>query len=105
MEIAADSGGAVYEPGMSASSRGVGVVLIASDRNLPAAEIMPPQHPCSPEIDLASLLPGGAHEDPDVASALAAIDKEEASAMHELEDSPPSDLSPDNAARRTRTVR
>ena len=72
----------------------VGVVLIASDRSLPAAEIMPAsrQHPCSPEIDIASLLPGSAHEDPDVARANAEIDKEEAFAMHELENLPPSDF-------------
>ena len=72
----------------------VGVVLIASARSLPAVEIVPPspQHPCSTEIDIASLLPGGAHQDPDVARANAEIDKEEASAMRELENSPPSDF-------------
>ena len=50
---------------------------------------------CSRSVNIASLLPGGAHEDPDVAAANALIDSEFASALTEIQTSPPADAALD----------
>ena len=50
---------------------------------------------CSKSVNIASLLPGGAHEDPDVAAANALIDNQFALALIQIQTNPPSDAALD----------
>src|SRR5882762_7711658 len=49
-----------------------------------AAQVIPPFSVCSRNVNIASLLPGGAHEDPDVATAAAFITLTEQIALQEV---------------------
>ena len=56
------------------------------------ATTIPPFAICSGNVNVASLLPGGAHEDPDVAAAGAFITLTEQTLLQEVEDSSSLDL-------------
>jgi cytochrome c peroxidase len=60
-------------------------------RTVSAQSSPPPLNVCSKAVNIASLLPGGAHEDPDVAAANALIDSEFASAQTQIQTNPPAD--------------
>src|SRR4030088_3414 len=49
---------------------------------------IPPFSICSQNIDVASLLPGGAHEDPEVATAVAFINLTESSLIQQVAQAP-----------------
>jgi cytochrome c peroxidase len=49
-----------------------------------AAKVIPPFSVCSRNVNIASLLPGGAHEDPDVVTAIAFITLTESNLLQEV---------------------
>lgn len=57
-----------------------------------AATVIPPFSVCSRNVNIASLLPGGAHEDPDVVIANAFITLTESSLLQQVEQAPSLDL-------------
>jgi cytochrome c peroxidase len=57
-----------------------------------AATVIPPFALCSGNVNVASLLPGGAHEDPDVATAAAFITLTESSLLQQVEQASSLDL-------------
>jgi cytochrome c peroxidase len=56
------------------------------------ANAIPPFAVCSRNVNIASLLPGGAHEDPDVATAAAFINLTESTALQQVEQASSLDL-------------
>src|SRR5258708_31866039 len=60
-------------------------VLAKTEAVRPAA--IPPFAICSGNVNIASLLPGGAHEDPDVAAANGFITLTESTALQQVADS------------------
>ena len=56
------------------------------------AKVIPPFSVCSRNVDIASLLPGGAHEDPDVAIAAAFITLTESSLIQQVDQASSLDL-------------
>jgi cytochrome c peroxidase len=57
-----------------------------------AATVIPPFAVCSGNVNVASLLPGGAHEDPEVATALAFVTLTESSLLQQVEQASSLDL-------------
>ena len=69
-----------------ACAAGLGATILAHAafaQTAPPQPTIPPQQ-CSSQIDIASTIPGGAHEDPDVAAANAFIDATFAAAVAQL---------------------
>jgi cytochrome c peroxidase len=60
-------------------------------RTLSAQSTPTPLDICSKSVNIASLLPGGANEDPDVAAANALIDSQFAAAQFQIQTNPPAD--------------
>jgi cytochrome c peroxidase len=58
-------------------------------RTASAQSTPPPLDICSKSVNIASLLPGGANEDPDVAAANALIDSQFAAAQFQIQTNPP----------------
>ncbi len=56
------------------------------------ATVIPPFSVCSRNVNIASLLPGGAHEDPDVVTAAAFITLTEQTALQQVEQASSLDL-------------
>jgi cytochrome c peroxidase len=64
----------------------------AAQKSASAATVIPPFAVCSGNVNVASLLPGGAHEDPDVATANAFITLTESSLLQQVEQASSLDL-------------
>jgi cytochrome c peroxidase len=69
---------------LAAGCATVGVVMFVPYRIVHGQTVIPPFSICSQNVDVASLLPGGAHEDPEVATAGAFITLTEQSLLQQV---------------------